>query len=54
MAVRDVTGVAMLFLRCGNDGISHHPDETVTEEDTAAALAAFEAAVLAVAAQHRS
>ena len=53
MAVRDVTGVAMLFLRCGNDGISHHPDETVTEEDTAAALAAFEAAVLAVAAQHR-
>lgn len=53
MAVRDVTGVAMLFLRCGNDGISHHPDEIVSEADTAAALAAFEAAVLAVADQHR-
>ena len=53
MAVTDVTGVAMLFLRCGNDGISHHPDETVTAEDTATALEAFEAAVLAVADQHR-
>jgi allantoate deiminase len=54
MAVRDVTGIAMLFLRCGNDGISHHPDETVTEPDTAAALEAFAAAVLAVAEQHRA
>ena len=54
MAVADVTGVAMLFLRCGNDGVSHHPDETVTEADTAAALAAFEAAVLAVAEQQRA
>lgn len=54
MAVTDVTGVAMLFLRCGNDGISHHPDETVTEADTAAALDAFAATVLAVAEQHRT
>jgi len=28
---------AMLFLRSPN-GISHHPDETVLEEDVAAAL----------------
>lgn len=54
MAVADVTGVAMLFLRCGNDGISHHPDETVTEADTADALDAFAATVLAVAEQHRA
>jgi allantoate deiminase len=54
MAVADVTGIAMLFLRCGNDGISHHPDETVTEADTAAALDAFAATVLAVADQHRA
>lgn len=54
MAVADVTGVAMLFLRCGNDGISHHPDETVTEADTAAALEALAATVLAVADQHRA
>ena len=53
MAVADVTGVAMLFLRCGNDGVSHSPDETVTEADTAAALDAFAATVLAVAAGHR-
>jgi allantoate deiminase len=53
MAVADVTGVAMLFLRCGNEGVSHSPDETVTAEDTAAALDAFEAAVLAVAAGRR-
>jgi allantoate deiminase len=51
MAVTDVTGIAMLFLRCGNDGISHHPDETVTVEDTADALDAFTATVLAVAEQ---
>ena len=24
---------AMLFVRCGNNGISHHPDETMTTED---------------------
>ena len=54
MAVTDVTGVAMLFLRCGNDGISHHPDETVTEGDTAVALDAFEATVHAVAEQRRT
>jgi hydantoinase/carbamoylase family amidase len=24
---------AMLFVRCGNNGISHHPDETMTAED---------------------
>ncbi|WP_210480245.1 allantoate amidohydrolase [Naasia sp. SYSU D00948] len=52
MAVAAVTGIAMLFLRCGNGGISHHPDETVTTEDVRAALDAFEAAVLAVADRH--
>ncbi|WP_210508471.1 allantoate amidohydrolase [Naasia sp. SYSU D00057] len=51
MAVAAVTDIAMLFLRCGNGGISHHPDETVTAADVAAALDAFEAAVLAVADQ---
>ncbi|MFD1722013.1 allantoate amidohydrolase [Amnibacterium endophyticum] len=53
MAVVEVADVAMLFLRCGNDGISHHPDETVTGEDVAAALDAFEATVLAVAERQR-
>lgn len=49
MAVAAVAPVAMLFLRC-KGGVSHHPDESVTQADVAAALDAFEAAVVAVAA----
>ena len=32
-----VAPTAMLFVRCGNNGISHHPDETMTAEDAAIA-----------------
>ena len=53
MAVAAVTEFAMLFLRCGNDGVSHHPDETVTRADVVAALDAFTGAVLAVAESRR-
>jgi allantoate deiminase len=28
-----VAPIAMLFVRCGNNGISHHPDETMTAVD---------------------
>jgi hydantoinase/carbamoylase family amidase len=28
-----IAPMAMLFVRCGNNGISHHPDETMTAED---------------------
>jgi allantoate deiminase len=48
MAVAELTGIAMLFIRC-RGGVSHHPDEHVLRSDVAAALDAFEAAVLAVA-----
>jgi allantoate deiminase len=48
MAVADLTRIAMLFIRC-RGGVSHHPDEHVKRSDVAAALDAFEAAVLAVA-----
>lgn len=51
MAVVDLTGFAMLFIRCAG-GVSHHPDESVTEADVATALDAFEAAVLALAEAH--
>ena len=44
MAVSDVTDIGMLFVRCAG-GVSHHPDESVTREDVALALDAFEAAV---------
>lgn len=49
MAVVDVTRFGMLFLRC-RGGVSHHPDEHVKQADVAAALDAYEAAVLALAA----
>jgi allantoate deiminase len=48
MAVVAVTPIAMLFIRC-KGGVSHHPDEHVRKGDVAAALDAYEAAVLALA-----
>jgi hydantoinase/carbamoylase family amidase len=33
MVFPTVAPTAMLFVRCGNNGISHHPDETMTAED---------------------
>jgi amidase, hydantoinase/carbamoylase family len=48
MAVADLTGIGMLFVRCAG-GISHHADESVREADVAAAIDAFEAAVLHLA-----
>lgn len=41
MAMAAITDVAMLFVRCGNGGISHHPDEIMTAEDAALAAQAF-------------
>ena len=37
MAIAPVADIAMLFVRCGNGGISHHPDETMTAGDAALA-----------------
>ena len=36
-----VAPMAMLFVRCGNNGISHHPDETMTAEDAEIATEAL-------------
>jgi len=41
MAIAAIADVAMLFVRCGNGGISHHPDEIMTEEDAAIAAQVF-------------
>lgn len=51
MAMAAITPIAMLFLRC-RGGVSHHPDESVTEADVAAALDAFEATIHDLAASH--
>lgn len=37
MSFPAVCPMAMLFVRCGNGGISHHPDETMTLDDADAA-----------------
>jgi allantoate deiminase len=37
MAVAALCPIGMLFVRCAG-GISHHPDEAVTEQDVDAAL----------------
>ena len=39
MVFTAVAPMAMLFVRCGNNGISHHPDETMTAEDAEIATA---------------
>jgi allantoate deiminase len=45
--------VAMLFIRCGG-GVSHHPDESVTEPDVAAALRVLWRFVMKLASQRQS
>ena len=41
MKLAAITDIGMLFVRCGNGGISHHPDESLDERDAALAAAAF-------------
>jgi allantoate deiminase/N-carbamoyl-L-amino-acid hydrolase len=33
MMMGAITNIGMLFVRCGNGGISHHPRETLSESD---------------------
>jgi acetylornithine deacetylase/succinyl-diaminopimelate desuccinylase-like protein len=33
MKMATITPIGMLFVRCGNGGISHHPDETLSAAD---------------------
>jgi allantoate deiminase len=48
VALAQLTGVAMLFVRCAG-GISHHPDESVEEADVAVALDVLHAFVRGLA-----
>ena len=41
MVIAAIADVAMLFVRCGNGGISHHPTETMTSEDAQTAARVF-------------
>jgi allantoate deiminase/N-carbamoyl-L-amino-acid hydrolase len=42
MVMAAITQIGMLFVRCGNGGISHHPDETMTTADAELAALAFQ------------
>jgi len=41
MVMAQVAEMGMLFVRCGNGGISHHPSETLSAEDADLAAQAF-------------
>jgi beta-ureidopropionase / N-carbamoyl-L-amino-acid hydrolase len=42
MMMASLTQVGMLFVRCGNGGISHHPDEALTAADADLAARVFQ------------
>jgi allantoate deiminase/N-carbamoyl-L-amino-acid hydrolase len=42
MKLATLCEIGMLFVRCGNGGISHHPDESLLAQDAALAATAFE------------
>jgi acetylornithine deacetylase/succinyl-diaminopimelate desuccinylase-like protein len=41
MKMASLTEVGMLFVRCGNEGISHHPAESMTAADAELAARVF-------------
>jgi N-carbamoyl-L-amino-acid hydrolase len=41
MVMARMTEIGMLFVRCGNGGISHHPNESLTAEDAEVAARVF-------------
>jgi allantoate deiminase/N-carbamoyl-L-amino-acid hydrolase len=41
MVMAGVTDMGMLFVRCGNGGISHHPSESLAEGDAGLAASVF-------------
>ena len=42
MVMQQITDIGMLFARCGNGGISHHPDETLSAADADVAARVFQ------------
>src|SRR5262249_6082412 len=41
MVMARITEMGMLFVRCGNGGISHHPSEALSAEDAEVAACTF-------------
>ena len=42
MMMASLTDIGMLFVRCGNNGISHHPDEALSAPDADIAARVFQ------------
>jgi len=42
MMMASLTDIGMLFVRCGNGGISHHPAETLSADDAEVAAQVFQ------------
>ena len=42
MMMASLTDIGMLFVRCGNGGISHHPDEALSADDADVAARVFQ------------
>jgi acetylornithine deacetylase/succinyl-diaminopimelate desuccinylase-like protein len=42
MMMANLTDIGMLFVRCGNGGISHHPSESLSTDDADTAARVFE------------
>jgi len=42
MMMAGVADIGMLFVRCGNGGISHNPAETLSADDAAVAAGVFQ------------
>jgi len=42
MMMANTSPMGMLFVRCGNGGVSHHPSETLSEQDADTAVRVFE------------
>ena len=52
-AMAALTPVAMLFVRC-KGGVSHHPEESVSEADIAVAIETMSDFVMALASKYRA
>jgi beta-ureidopropionase / N-carbamoyl-L-amino-acid hydrolase len=52
MVMANITPMGMLFVRCGNGGVSHHPAETMSQEDADVAVRVFEDFLLNLPERH--
>jgi hypothetical protein len=52
MVMANIAPMGMLFIRCGNGGVSHHPAEIVSQADADIAVRVFEDFLVTFGASH--